>query len=252
MEKLKKTLQWIRKFFRKLLKYLIFSIIGVLVISILLVLSMRWVNPIGTALMVERKVESWRAGEPIDLQREWRGWYQISDSLKLAVIASEDQNFPYHHGFDMEAIQQALKHNAEGSGNLRGGSTISQQVAKNIFLWSGRSWLRKGIEVWFTAWIELLWSKERILEVYLNSVEWGNGIFGAEAAAQYYFKTSARQLTKQQASLLAAVLPNPRNWNPAKPTAYINSRGVFIQRQMDNLGGNTFLQTLKCGNDCPK
>ncbi|UYZ83955.1 monofunctional biosynthetic peptidoglycan transglycosylase [Entomomonas sp. E2T0] len=251
MAKLIKILQWIRKFFKRLFWFTIFSIIGILVISVLLVLSMRWINPIGTSLMVERKIESWQAGDGLKFQREWKGWYEISDSLKLAVIASEDQNFPYHHGFDMEAIQQALKHNADG-GNLRGASTISQQVSKNIFLWSGRSWFRKGVEVWFTAWIELLWSKERILEVYLNSAEWGDGIFGAEAAAQYYFNTTARKLTKEQASLLAAVLPNPRNWNPAKPTVYINSRGVFIRKQMDNLGGNAFLQKLRCGNDCPK
>lgn len=251
MAKLIKILQWIRKFFKKLFWFTIFSIIGILVISVLLVLSMRWINPIGTSLMVERKIESWQASDDLKFQREWKGWYEISDSLKLAVIASEDQNFPYHHGFDMDAIQQALKHNADG-GNLRGASTISQQVSKNIFLWSGRSWFRKGVEVWFTAWIELLWSKERILEVYLNSAEWGDGIFGAEAAAQYYFNTTARKLTKEQASLLAAVLPNPRNWNPAKPTPYINSRGVFIRKQMDNLGGNAYLQKLKCGNNCPK
>lgn len=251
MAKLIKILQWIRKFFKKLFWFTIFSVIGILVISVLLVLSMRWINPVGTLLMVERKIESWQTGDDLKFRREWKGWYEISDSLKLAVIASEDQNFPYHHGFDMDAIQQALKHNADG-GNLRGASTISQQVSKNIFLWSGRSWFRKGVEVWFTAWIELLWSKERILEVYLNSAEWGDGIFGAEAAAQYYFNTTARKLTKEQASLLAAVLPNPRNWNPAKPTTYINSRGVFIRKQMDNLGGNAFLQKLRCGNDCPK
>lgn len=251
MAALIKVLRWIKAFFKKLLKFCIITVVMVLVVSVLLVLSMRWINPVGTALMVERKIESWQSETSIELQRQWKGWYEISDSLKLAVIASEDQNFPYHHGFDMEAIEQALKHNAEG-GNLRGASTISQQVSKNIFLWSGRSWFRKGAEVWFTAWIELLWSKERILEVYLNSAEWGNGIFGAEAAAQYYFHMNARQLTKEQASLLAAVLPNPRNWSPAKPTAYIIGRGVFIRKQMDNLGGNAFLQKLKCGNDCPK
>lgn len=219
-----------------------------MVISVLMVLSLRWINPIGTVLMVERKVESWQMKQPISLKREWVDWDDISDYLKLAVIASEDQNFPTHHGFDFDAIQQALQHNAKG-GRLRGASTISQQVAKNIFLWSGRSWLRKGVEVWFTAWLEVLWGKERVLEIYLNSAEWGEGIFGAEAAAQYYFHVPAKNLTKEQASLLAAVLPNPRVWNPAKPTAYIRSRSMFIRKQMDNLGGVSFLKKLAC-SDC--
>lgn len=250
MQKLLKIIQFIRKFVKKLFKYILFTLVGLLLLSVLLVLSMRWVNPITTALIVERKIDGWRAGQSLTIQREWRGWYQISDDLKLAVISSEDQNFPFHHGFDMEAIEKALKHNAE-SNNIRGASTISQQVAKNIFLWSDRSWVRKGLEVWFTAWIEVLWSKDRILEVYLNSAEWGNGIFGAEAAAQYYFHISARQLNKKQASLMAAVLPNPRMWNPAQPTDYIISRSAWIQKQMGNLGGNAYLKKLRCGNECP-
>lgn len=242
------ALRKIRVFFRKCFKYLVFLLISLMVISVLMVLSLRWINPIGTVLMVERKVESWQVKQPISIKREWADWDDISDYLKLAVIASEDQNFPTHHGFDFDAIQQALQHNAKG-GRLRGASTISQQVAKNIFLWSGRSWLRKGVEVWFTAWLEVLWSKERVLEIYLNSAEWGDGIFGAEAAARYYFHVPAKNLTKEQASLLAAVLPNPRNWNPAKPTAYIRSRAAFIRQQMDNLGGVGFLKKLEC-SDC--
>ena len=133
--------------------------------------------------MVERKVQSWVNGDPIDLQRDWEPWQNISDELKVAVIAGEDQKFASHWGFDIPAIQAALAYNERG-GSIRGASTLTQQVAKNLFLWSGRSWFRKGLEAWFTALIELLWSKERILEVYLNSAEWGKGVFGAQAAAR--------------------------------------------------------------------
>ena len=152
----------LRRFFKLLL--------AAAVTSVVLVVVMRWVPPLGSALMVERKVESWLDGKPIDLQRQWRPWEQLPDDLKIAVIAAEDQKFAEHWGFDLAAIRSALAHNERG-GSLRGASTLSQQVAKNIFLWSGRSWLRKGLETWFTALIELLWPKQRILEVYLNSAE---------------------------------------------------------------------------------
>lgn len=167
---------------RTLLRRLLLIIACLLTLSVLLVLLFRWVPPPGTALMLERKIESWTHDQPIELKRSWRSWQQLPDNLKMAVIAGEDQKFAEHWGFDLDAIQAALSHNQEG-GSLRGASTLSQQVAKNLFLWSGRSWLRKGVEAWFTGLIELLWSKERILEVYLNSVEWGPGIFGADAAA---------------------------------------------------------------------
>src|SRR5690606_23866628 len=146
------------------------------------VLLLRWVAPPSTALMIERKVQSWSSGESIDLQRSWRPWSELPDDLKMAVIAAEDQKCAERWGFDVAAIRAALAHNEQG-GSLRGASTLSQQVAKNLFLWSGRSWLRKGVEAWFTALIELLWPKQRILEVYLNSVEWCVGIFRPEAAA---------------------------------------------------------------------
>ncbi len=152
---------------RRIVKALLWFAAG----SFLVVLVLRWIPPPGTALMVERKVESWFDGEPIDLQRDWEPWDKISDNLKIAVIAGEDQKFAEHWGFDVEAIQAAILHNELG-GSIRGASTLSQQVSKNLFLWSGRSYLRKGLEAWFTMLIELLWSKERILEVYLNSVEW--------------------------------------------------------------------------------
>jgi monofunctional biosynthetic peptidoglycan transglycosylase len=195
--------------------------------SIAVVLVLRWVPPPGTALMVERKVESWFSGEPIDLQRDWTPWEEISDELKVAVIAGEDQKFASHWGFDIPAIQAALAYNERG-GKVRGASTLTQQVAKNMFLWSGRSWLRKGLEAWFTALIELFWSKERILEVYLNSAEWGKGVFGAQAAARYHFGVDASRLTRQQAALLAAVLPSPIKWSasrraPMWPAARVDS-----------------------------
>ncbi|WP_041770484.1 monofunctional biosynthetic peptidoglycan transglycosylase [Metapseudomonas resinovorans] len=211
--------------------------------SVVLVILFRWVPPPGSMLMVERKIESWFSGEPIDLKRDWVPWEKLPTDLKVAVIAAEDQKFAEHWGFDVPAIRKALTHNERG-GSIRGASTLSQQVAKNLFLWSGRNWLRKGLEVWFTGLIELFWPKQRILEVYLNSVEWGNGVFGAEAAAQRHFGVPAARLSRQQAALLAAVLPNPRKWSPARPTSYVANRAAWIRRQMNQLGGGEYLQKL--------
>ncbi|WP_028621162.1 monofunctional biosynthetic peptidoglycan transglycosylase [Pseudomonas sp. Ant30-3] len=229
----------LRIFLQRFIKALLWFAGG----SIVLVLIFRVVPPPGTALMVERKVESWIDGEPINLQRTWKPWEEISDDLKLAVIAGEDQKFPEHWGFDFGAIQKALAHNELG-GTVRGASTLSQQVSKNLFLWSGRSWLRKGLEVWFTGLIEVLWPKQRILEVYLNSVELDKGVFGAEAAARHHFGVSARSLSRQQASLLAAVLPNPRVWSASRPTSYVARRAGWIRQQMSQLGGDSYLVGL--------
>ncbi len=168
------------------------------VLSAALVLVLRWVPPPGSMLMVERKVDSWIDGKPIDLQRDWRPWKELPDDLKMAVIAGEDQHFAEHWGFDMAAIRQAFSHN-EAGGSLRGASTISQQTAKNLFLWSGRSYLRKAFEAWFTVLLETFWPKQRILEVYLNSVEWDDGVFGAEAAARHHFGIGAPYLSDRQA-----------------------------------------------------
>ena len=228
---------------RSLLRRIVHVILYALAASVAVVLIFRWVPPPGTALMVERKIQSWTSGEPIDLRRDWRGWDDLPDSLKLAVIAGEDQHFPSHSGFDLPAIRAALLHNEQG-GSVRGASTISQQVAKNVFLWSGRSWVRKAVEAWFTLLIETLWSKERILEVYLNSVEWGPGIFGAQAAAQYHFSVDAEQLSAAQAARLAAVLPNPIRWSASRPSAYVLQRARWISRQMRQLGGASYLQQL--------
>lgn len=229
--------------FRSLLRRLFKLLLWLVALSALLVLLLRWVAPPFTALMIERKVQSWSSGESIDLQRSWRPWSELPDDLKMAVIAAEDQKFAEHWGFDVAAIRAALAHNEQG-GSLRGASTLSQQVAKNLFLWSGRSWLRKGVEAWFTALIELLWPKQRILEVYLNSVEWGVGIFGAEAAAQHHFGVGAPYLSARQASLLAAVLPNPREWSAGRPSARINSRAAWIRQQVRQLGGSHYLRQL--------
>lgn len=211
--------------------------------SFLVVLALRWVPPPGSALMAERKVQSWFNGQPIDLQRSWRGWSEISDDLKIAAIAGEDQRFSSHWGFDVAAIRAALLHNEQG-GSIRGASTLSQQVAKNLFLWSGRSYLRKALEAWFTTLIEVLWPKQRILEVYLNSAEWDIGVFGAQAAAQHHFGVNADALSRQQASLLAAVLPNPRNWKANRPSPYVQRRAAWIRQQMSQLGGSEYLRTL--------
>lgn len=229
--------------FRSLLYRLTKLLLWVAASSVLLVLLLRWVPPPFTALMVERKVESWISGEAIDLQRSWRPWAQLPDELKMAVIAAEDQKFAEHWGFDVAAIRAALRHNERG-GSLRGASTLSQQVAKNLFLWSGRSWPRKALEAWFTGLIELLWPKQRILEVYLNSVEWGDGIFGAQAAARHHFGIDAPRLNSQQASQLAAVLPNPRAWAAGRPTRHIAKRAAWIRQQMRQLGGSRYLEQL--------
>ena len=228
---------------RNLLRRLTKLLLWFAAVSAVLVLALRWIDPPGTALMVERKVQSWVDGKPIDLQRTWRSWQELPNDLKIAVIAAEDQKFAEHWGFDVSAIRQALAHNAEG-GSLRGASTISQQVAKNLFLWSGRSFVRKGLEAWFTVLLELLWSKERILEVYLNIAEFGDYTFGVEAASRRFFGKSAARLTAADAARLAAVLPNPLRYRVDKPSGYVLKRQRWIERQMGQLGGVAYLDKL--------
>ncbi|HET8809785.1 MAG TPA: monofunctional biosynthetic peptidoglycan transglycosylase, partial [Flavobacteriaceae bacterium] len=168
-------------------------------------------------------------------KHDWVSMEKISPYLQLAVIVSEDQRFETHNGFDVEAIQKVLKNHDEGE-RMRGASSISQQTAKNVFLWPGRSWVRKGFEAYFTVLIELLWSKERILEVYLNSVEMGNGVYGAQAAAEYWFQKSANDLSRSEAAALAAILPNPRDYRANPPSNYIQSRVNWIVQQMRYYG----------------
>ena len=200
----------------------------------LFVIVLRFVPVPLTPLMLIRSVENVSAGIGPRLTHRWVPLEAISPQLALAVVASEDQNFLRHHGFDFAAIRQVLEESEKG--RIRGASTISQQTAKNVFLWPQRSWLRKGLEVYFTVLIELFWSKKRILEVYLNSIEMGKGIYGAEAAARFYFKTSAVQLSRRQAAAIAAILPNPRSYRAQPPSPYVLQRIEWISRQMGRIG----------------
>ncbi|ACU02964.1 monofunctional biosynthetic peptidoglycan transglycosylase [Pedobacter heparinus] len=206
-----------------------------LMVSVLWVLIYRFVNPPITLLMVLRNIELTTDGKPAKMEKEWVDFEDISDNMKRAAVSAEDQLFLKHIGFDVKAIEKAFQTNKKGK-KIKGGSTISQQTAKNVFLWPGRSWLRKGFEAYFTLLIEMLWSKERILEVYLNVIEMGDGIYGAEAAAQAYFGKSCTKLSRSQAALIAACFPNPRRWTPVRPTQYIKHRQYLILKNMRRLG----------------
>lgn len=219
------------------------TLLGFVVCSLVLVLVLRVVPVFGSMVMVERKVQSWIAGESLDIRHQWQPWQRLSDHAKLAVIAAEDQRFPLHHGFDFGEMRRAWEASRNG-GRLRGASTISQQTAKNLFLWTGRSWVRKGLEAWFTLLIEALWPKQRILEVYLNIVEWDSGVFGLEAASRHYFGVAADQLSEAQASRLAAILPDPRGRDAARPGPQVERRSSWIRQQMRNLGGIGYLERL--------
>lgn len=233
----------LRRFLRLLWRLIWCGALGFVVLSVALVLLFRFVPPPGSMVMVERKVQSWINSEPIDIQRQWRSWENLSSNAKLAVISAEDQRFPQHRGFDFVEMRRAWEASRDGE-RLRGASTLSQQTAKNVFLWSGRSWVRKGLEAWFTLLIETLWGKQRILEVYLNVAEWDTGVFGLEAAANHYFGASGSALTERQASLLAAILPNPRNRSASRPDAQVERRSQWIRQQMRNLGGTSYLERL--------
>jgi len=215
-------------------------LLGLFILSFLLVLILRWMNPPTSMMMTIRQSEAAIIQQKdFRINYRWVNWNQIAPHLPLAIIASEDQNFPIHHGFDIEAITEAVKTRMNG-GRLRGASTITQQVAKNLFLWPGKSLLRKGIEAYFTALIEIFWSKRRILEVYMNIAEFGDGIFGAEAACQRYFGKPAVNIRLREASRLAAILPYPKAMNPKRPSAYVSKRAKWIQRQIDQMGGKQF------------
>ena len=194
------------------------ALLAVLVIPPIWVAIYRFVPPPITLLMLERSAQ----GRGLD--HRWQSLDRIAPSMTRAVIASEDATFCSHHGFDMHAIDAAIRHNEARPGKIRGGSTISQQTAKNVFLWPQRSWVRKGAEAWFTVLIEAIWGKRRIMEVYLNSVEMGPGLYGVEAASQHYFHLPASRLSPAQADRLAAILPSPLKWNAAHPGAYVRKR----------------------------
>lgn len=206
---------------------------GFFAVTLFWVIALKFINPPITWLMIQRGFELKAADKGFKLDKDWRNYDELSDNLKRAAIAGEDAHFLTHWGFDTDAIQKAIEKNKDGK-KLRGGSTISQQVAKNVFLWPKRSWLRKGLETYFTGLIEIFWSKKRILEVYLNVIEMGQGVYGAEAASQYYFKKSASSLSKKQAALIIAILPNPRQWDARNPSVYVNRRANAIVRYLDH------------------
>lgn len=209
--------------------------------SILMVVAYRFVPVYFTPLMCIRYFEQVKDGKKLSIKHEWTGIDEISRNLVMAVIASEDNRFMTHNGFDIEQIKLA-RAEAEAGKRVRGASTISQQTAKNVFLWPGKTYFRKGIEAYFTLLIELTWSKERIMEVYLNSIEMGNGIFGAEAVAESHFKKNASKLTKGEAALIAASLPNPRRFNSGKPSPYMYKR----QKQIVSLMGKIAPVEIGC------
>lgn len=217
------------------LRWIRFIVVFFLIFTIAAVILFRFVPPPCTPLMAIRYILAYTGGAEPKLEKTWKPLEKISPRLVEAVIASEDQMFPDHWGFDFDAILSAFSRNEHGKRKL-GASTISQQTAKNLFLWPDRSWTRKALEAYFTMLLEVLWNKHRILEVYLNIIEMGDGIYGAEAAAHKYFGSSAADLDRNQAALLAAILPNPRAWSPDRPSPYLIRRQSWILRQMDHRG----------------
>ncbi|MBD3582233.1 monofunctional biosynthetic peptidoglycan transglycosylase [Flavobacterium selenitireducens] len=209
--------------FRKIFNFIKKAALWFFAVSIFLVIVFRFVPVPFTPLMGFRFIENTFDDKTVYFDHDWVPLDRISPNLQKAVIASEDATFIDHYGFDLNAIEKAMKANKKGK-KLRGGSTISQQTAKNVFLWQGRSWIRKGLEAYFTVLIEIFWTKERIMEVYLNSIEMGNGVYGAQAASRHWYSKDANQLTKREAAGIAAILPNPRKYEASYSSAYINKR----------------------------
>ncbi len=229
---------WERKLkvFKKVLKYIFMAFSGFIVLSVVTVAITKFINPPLTPLMVLRPIEGMLDGKSVGIDKDWVSYEEISPNFFRAVISAEDGKFLRHDGFDRKAIEAAKRYNEIHKGKKkRGASTISMQTAKNTFLWHGRNYVRKGLEAYFTVLIEAVWGKKRILEVYANVIEFGEGIYGVEAASQAFFNKPAAKLTKRQAALLAAVLPNPRRWSPAKPTPYINRRANWISGRMRSI-----------------
>ncbi len=186
--------------------------------------------------MIIRLFEGWFEGKNVGIKKEWSSYDEISKNVFRAVVSGEDAKFMRHNGFDWDAIESARRYNKARKGRkLRGASTISMQTAKNAFLWHGRNYLRKALEAYFTVLIEFIWGKKRILEVYVNIIEFGEGIYGVQSASKHFFNKDASQLTSREAALLAAVLPNPRRWSPDNPTPYIEKRVAFIQGRMGSV-----------------
>jgi monofunctional glycosyltransferase len=231
-----------------LLRWLFLAALLWVLVTCVAVLLLRWVHPLTSAYMLEARIHASAAREPgYRTDFEWLDLEQISSNAAVAVIASEDQQFPFHAGFDFKSIRESVRASEHGK-RLRGASTISQQVAKNLFLWNG-GFVRKGLEAYFTVLIEALWPKERILEMYLNIAQFGNGVYGVEAAAHRFFHKPAARLTSSEAALLAAVLPNPIKMRVDRPSAYVLSRRDWILGQMRDLGGASYLRAIE--NEAP-
>jgi len=220
---------------KKISRFLLKIFLWFLGLSICFVVLFRFVPVPYTPLMAIRAIENKMDGKDMVCSHDWVPLEKISVNLQKAVIASEDANFLNHHGFDFDAIQKAMKNNEKGK-KIKGGSTISQQTAKNVFLWQGRSYLRKGLEAYFTVLIEIFWGKERIMEVYLNSIEMGNGVYGAQAAAEHWYHKDAEYLTKREAAGIAAILPNPRKFKASSSSSYIERRKGRIVKHMGYVG----------------
>jgi monofunctional biosynthetic peptidoglycan transglycosylase len=231
-----------KKLFRRLSIFILKLLVLLIIISLAWVMIYKFVNPPVTPLMLIRYFEE--DGSRRSIKKEWKSYDQISGNMKMAVIAAEDQTFPFNDGFDFQAIEEAIDEKLDG-GRLRGASTITQQTAKNVFLWPKRSWLRKLMEAYFTVLIDKIWGKKRILEVYLNVIETGDGIYGVDEAAQVYFGKSAKHLDIVNSALIAAILPNPRLWSLAKPTDYLIERERWIRNQIIGLGGTSYLKNIK-------
>uniref|UniRef100_A0A832LK02 Biosynthetic peptidoglycan transglycosylase n=1 Tax=Ignavibacterium album TaxID=591197 RepID=A0A832LK02_9BACT len=226
-----------------ILKSLIKFFALIFISSVLIVFLLRWINPVTSSIMIQRQIESIFSGEFDYIKYSWVDYDDCSPYLPIAFVAAEDQNFPNHFGFDVREIKKALKQYERGR-RIRGASTITQQVAKNLFLWEGKSFIRKGVEAYFTVLIELLWDKKRILEVYMNIAEFGDMIFGVKMASIAYYKKLPAQVSASQAALLAAVLPNPLRYSVVRPSGYVRGRQNWILRQMNSLGGPEYLKEL--------
>ena len=242
---------------RRLLRWTLIGLVAAFLITALPVVVMRWMDPWYSAFMLDAALDA-RRSEKKRYQTDYR-WVdleRISPHAAVAVIAAEDQFFPFHTGFDLKSIREAIRHNEKQANKkrprIRGASTISQQVAKNLFLWSGRGYVRKGLEAYFTLLIEITWPKERILEVYLNIAQFGDGIYGVEAAAQRFYRMPAARLGRFEAATLAAVLPNPITFKANAPSGYVTRRRDWILAQMRGLGGPRYLQELENPTSPPK
>ncbi len=233
-----------RKKFKSFFKGLKIAAITFFVLSVLAVLSLRWIHPITSSYMIQWQIDDWLNSNANKTScYEWVDYKKISPYIKLAAITSEDQNFPNHFGFALEQIKKAIQNYFRGE-ELRGASTITQQTAKNLFLYPAQNFFRKGLEAYFTLLMELLLSKERILEIYLNIAAFGDGIFGVKSATARYFNTTPAKLGKYQSALMVTALPNPDEYNLAAPSSYMYQRADWVLYYMDKLGGRSYLKRL--------